>query len=31
MKFMLGLFEKPYINPPDVKKIFDTAADRALP
>jgi len=30
MKFMLGLFEKPYINPPDVKRIFDTAADRDL-
>jgi len=30
MKFMLGLFEKPYTIPPDVKKIFDTAADREL-
>ena len=30
MKFMLGLFEKPYTSPPDVKKIFDTAADREL-
>jgi beta-glucosidase len=30
MKFMLGLFEKPYTSPPDVKKIFDTATDREL-
>ena len=30
MKFMLGLFEKPYIESPDVIKIFDTVDDRAL-
>jgi beta-glucosidase len=30
MKFMLGLFEKPYIETPDVIKIFDTADNRAL-
>jgi beta-glucosidase len=30
IKFMLGLFENPYIDPPDVKKIFDTGADRKL-
>ena len=30
MKFMLGLFEKPYIDSPDVIKIFDTVANRAL-
>jgi beta-glucosidase len=30
IKFMLGLFENPYIDPPDVKKIFDTGSDRKL-
>jgi beta-glucosidase len=30
MKFMLGLFEKPYIEGPDVRKIFDTVDNRAL-
>jgi len=30
IKFMLGLFENPYVDPPDVKKIFDTGADRKL-
>jgi len=30
MKFMLGLFEKPYIERPDVIKIFDTVENRAL-
>lgn len=30
MKFMLGLFENPYVATPDVKKIFDTAENRAL-
>ena len=30
MKFMLGLFEKPYIDSPDVIKIFDTVDNRAL-
>ena len=30
MKFMLGLFEKPYVEDPDVIKIFDTADNRAL-
>jgi len=30
MKFMLGLFEKPYIESPDVITIFDTADNRAL-
>ncbi len=30
MKFRLGLFERPYIESPDVIKIFDTADNRAL-
>jgi beta-glucosidase len=30
MKFRLGLFEKPYVEDPDVIKIFDTADNRAL-
>lgn len=30
MKFRLGLFEKPYVESPDVPKIFDTAENRAL-
>lgn len=30
MKFMLGLFERPYIDGPAVPEIFDTVDDRAL-
>ncbi len=30
MKFRLGLFEKPYIENPDVKKVFDTVDNRSL-
>ncbi|MFA5064987.1 MAG: glycoside hydrolase family 3 N-terminal domain-containing protein [Dehalococcoidia bacterium] len=30
IKIMLGLFEKPYVSPPAVKKLFDTGADRKL-
>jgi len=30
MKFKLGLFEKPYVESPDVTKIFDTVDNRAL-
>jgi len=30
MKFRLGLFEKPYVEPPSVSKVFDTAENRVL-
>jgi beta-glucosidase len=30
MKFMLGLFENPFVNQSDVKKMFDTGENRAL-
>ncbi len=30
IKFRLGLFERPYIDPPDIKKVFDIPESRAL-